>query len=162
MLDFKQTQHYCCVVIPSLDADGNLPPGIHPATWKELEAHCGSNPHRQLLLSGLRKAAVLLKSVGCRTIYVDGSFVTSKLVPSDFDGCWERTGVSLLALQAADPVLLMFGNRRAAQKAKYLGELFPADMVEGGSALTFLNFFQGDKNTGKPKGILALDLGSLS
>jgi hypothetical protein len=70
--------------------------------------------------------------------------------------------MSLLALQAADPVLLMFGNRRAAQKAKYLGELFPADMVEGGSALTFLNFFQGDKNTGKPKGILALDLGSLS
>ena len=50
----------------------------------------------------------------------------------------------------------------SGSKAKYLGELFPADMVEGGSALTFLNFFQGDKNTGKPKGILALDLGSLS
>jgi hypothetical protein len=47
---------------------------------------------------------------------------------------------------------------RAAQKAKYLGELFPAQMGEGGSGLTFLELFQVDKETGKPKGIVALDL----
>lgn len=69
--------------------------------------------------------------------------------------------MSLLMLQAADPVLLRFDNTRAAQKAKYFGELFPADMVEGGSGMTFLNFFQRDKDTGRAKGILALDLGSL-
>ena len=69
--------------------------------------------------------------------------------------------MSLLTLQAADPVLLIFDNRRAAQKAKYFGELFPADMLEGGSGLTFLNFFQRDKDTGRAKGILAVDLGSL-
>jgi hypothetical protein len=148
-------------MIPDLDADGNLPAGVHPATWAELEARCGSNPHRRLLLSGLRRAAEVLKVAGCKTMFVDGSFVTSKDVPSDFDGCWERAGMSLLTLQAADPILLTFDNRRAAQKAKYFGELFPADMVEGGSGLTFLNFFQRDKDTGRAKGILALDLGSL-
>jgi hypothetical protein len=148
-------------MIPDLDAEGNLPPGIHPVNWGEFEAHCGSNPHRQRLLSGLRRAAQLLKIVGCQTIYVNGSFVTSKDVPSDFDGCWDRRGMDLLGLQRADPVLLTFANRRAAQKAKYFGELFPADSLEGGSGLTFLNFFQRDKGTGKPKGILALDLGSL-
>ena len=148
-------------MIPDLDTDGNLPPGIHSVNWSELEARCASNPHRRLLLSGLRRAAEVLRVAGCKTVYVDGSFVTGKEVPSDFDGCWERGGMDLLSLQAADPVLLMFANRRAAQKAKYFGELFPADMVEGGSGLTFLNFFQRDKDTGRAKGILALDLGSL-
>jgi hypothetical protein len=148
-------------MIPDLDTDGNLPPGIHPVSWADIEVRCGSNPHRRYLLSGLRRAAEVLRVAGCKTIFVDGSFVTGKDVPSDFDGCWERAGMSLLTLQAADPVLLIFDNRRAAQKAKYFGELFPADMVEGGSGLTFLNFFQRDKDTGRAKGILALDLGSL-
>jgi hypothetical protein len=148
-------------MIPALDADGNLPPGIHSVSWPELEAHCGQNPHRRRLLSGLRRAAQLLKSVGCKMLYVDGSFVTNKNVPSDFDGCWDRRGMDLLGLQSADPVLLTFANRRAAQKAKYFGELFPADSMEGASGLTFFNFFQRDKDTGRQKGILALDLGSL-
>ena len=46
-----------------------------------------------------------------------------------------------------------------AQKRKYHGELFisslPAD-----SGLTFLDFFQRDKATGNPKGIIAIDLES--
>jgi hypothetical protein len=149
-------------MIPDLDGDGNLPPGIHPVTWTELVTHCGTNPHRRRLLSGLRRAAGVLKNVGCPRIYVNGSFVTNKDVPSDFDGCWERGGMDLLRLQIEDPVLLTFANRRAAQKAKYFGELFPAELVEGGSGLIFLNFFQRDKDTGGAKGILALDLGSLS
>jgi hypothetical protein len=148
-------------MIPDLDADGNLPPGIHLVSWPELEAHCGRNPHRRRLLSGLRRALEVLKAVGCRTAYVDGSFVTNKDVPPDFDGCWERAGMDLLKLKAMDPVLLMFVNRRAAQKAKYFGELFPADSVAAGSGLTFLNFFQRDKDTGRAKGILAVDLRSL-
>jgi len=147
-------------LIPRLDPEGKLPPGIHPVTWAELEAHCGWNPRRRRLLSGLRRAAEVLKSVGCRTLYVDGSFVAGKPAPSDFDGCWERAGMDLLRLQAVDPVLLTFVNRRVAQKAKYFGELFPADTVEGGSGLTFLDFFQRDED-GNPKGILVLDLGSL-
>ena len=149
-------------MIPDLAADGNLPPGIHPVTWGELVGRCGFNPHRTFLLSGLKRAAEVLKLSGCKTLYINGSFVTAKEVPSDFDGCWERTGMNLMLLFAADPVLLTFANRRAAQKAKYFGELFPANQVEGGTGLTFLNFFQKDKDTGNPKGILALDLESLS
>jgi len=44
-------------------------------------------------------------AAGCRTAYVDGSFVTAKEDPEDFDGCWESEGVSLKAL---DPVLCDF------------------------------------------------------
>ena len=57
-----------------------------------------------------------------------------------------------------DPVLLSFGNRRAEQKAKYYGELFPSSAVADRQGATYLDFFQRDKQTGKPKGILAIDL----
>ncbi len=63
------------------------------------------------------------KKAGCRTVYVDGSFVTNKEIPGDFDACWEEAGVDPTML---DPVLLTFENGRTAQKAKYHGELFPA------------------------------------
>ena len=41
----------------------------------------------------------------------------------DFDACWEEVGV---APELLDPVLLQFDAGRVAQKARYLGELFPA------------------------------------
>ena len=55
-----------------------------------------------------------------------------------------------------DPVLLDFKNKRAAQKAKYGGELFPASISADGYR-TYLEFFQIDRN-GKEKGIVAIDL----
>ena len=75
--------------------------------------------------------------------------------PNDFDGCWNISGVDPTKL---DPVLLDFSDGRAAQKAKYLGELFPAEIPEGASGRTFLEFFQIDKHTGGQKGIVGIDL----
>ena len=73
-------------------------------------------------MDGLRAALENLKRAGCRTVYVNGSFVTNKYVPNDYDACWEEAGVEPEAL---DPVLLTFDPGRVTQKAKYLGELFP-------------------------------------
>lgn len=87
--------------------------------------------------------------------YIDGSFVTAKVVPADYDACWEITNVDPTRL---DPVLLTFDPGRAIQKAKYFGELFPASATEAGSGRTFLDFQQIDKETGDAKGIVALDL----
>ena len=109
-------------------------------------------------MAGLKAAMVNLKSAGCRTVYVDGSFVTGKEYPGDFDACWEREGVDPLLL---DPVLLTFDAGRAMQKAKYLGELFPASYIADDDGFSFLEFFQVDKETGKRKGIIAIDLGEL-
>ena len=36
--------------------------------------------------------------------------------------------------------------------------MFPAQLPNGTSGKTFLEFFQTDKRTGEPKGIIALDL----
>ena len=98
-----------------------------------------------------------LKDSGCRRAYIDGSFVTAKEQPDDFDGCWEVDGVDPDKL---DPVLLEFANRRAAQKAKYFGELFLANAVADPAGTRFIDFFQLDKD-GQPKGMIALDLKDL-
>ena len=56
-----------------------------------------------------------------------------------------------------DPVLLDFTDRKAAQKRKYHGEWFISSLPADGG-LTFLDFFQRDKATGNPKGIIAIYL----
>jgi len=134
---------------------GNLPPGIYWVTWKELVSTFGFTPRRVRLLTGLKTALALLKTAGCRSVYIDGSFVTAKSRPGDFDACWAIEGVDPDAL---DPVFLDFSHARAAQKARFLGEFFPADLPEGLTGKTFLEFFQTDRDTGAPKGIVALNL----
>ena len=109
-------------------------------------------------MTGLKAAMVSLKDAGCHTVYVDGSFVTGKEYPGDFDACWEEEGVDPIVL---DPVLLTFDNGRASQKAKYMGELFPASIMADGDGFSFLEFFQTDKETGRRKGIVAIDLREL-
>ena len=118
-------------------------------------ARYGLSSHRLILLAGLKAALDGLRAAGCRRVYVDGSFVTAKEQPGDFDGSQEVDGVDLASL---DSVLLTFANRRAAQKRKYGGELFPADSAADAAGTSFLGFFQRDKGTGQPKGIIAIDL----
>src|SRR5712691_1806178 len=101
-------------MIPEPDEDGLLPAGVHRATWDEVVARCGGNPARDRLLAGLLDALRALWRAGCPTAWINGSFITTKEVPGDFDGCWESTGVDLAKL---DPVLLTFDPGRATQKA---------------------------------------------
>ena len=142
-------------MIPPFNAQGLLPPGIHWAVWDEVESRYGGNPWRQRLLSGLSAALGNLKEAGCSAVYVNGSFETGKELPDDFDACWVEDGVNPEAL---DTVLLTFDPGRATQKAKYLGELFPASIPADPEGLSFLEFFQTDKETGRRKGIVAIDL----
>ena len=89
---------------------------------------------------------------------MDGSFVTTKTVPNDFDVAWDPAGVDLLRLKILEPVFFDFANARAAQKAKFFGEFFPSSINADPAGNTFLEFFQIDKHTGNQKGIIALDL----
>jgi len=146
-------------MIPGFDDDGNLPAGIHTATWGEIVSRFGTTPYRRGLLNGLRTGIEMLANAGCQMVYLDGSFVSSKPIPGDFDACWESDGVDPNLL---DPVILNFANGRAAQKAKYRGEFFIAGIQEQGSGKLFVEFFQVDKNTGKPKGVVAIDLRRLN
>jgi hypothetical protein len=137
--------------------NGTLPSGIHSATWQQVEELLAFNDRRRELLAGLNRACEPLQQAGCQRIYIGGSFATNKEFPGDFDVCWEDDSVDFVKLKDLDPVLLDFKNHRAAQKAKYGGELFPASFDANGNGKTFLEFFQQDRD-GNPKGIIAIDL----
>ena len=106
-------------------------------------------------MEGLHEALQLLRAAGCRLVYLDGSFVTAKAEPADFDACWATDSVDDRKL---DSVFFDFSNSRARQKQRFLGEFFPANLPEGVSGKTFLEFFQTDKETGDRKGIVAIGL----
>ena len=115
------------------------------ASWDEFIDRFGTGNWRLRLAAGMRSAIDNLKEAGCLTVYINGSFVTAKEVPNDFDACWEEDGVDPTIL---DPVLLTFDPGRVTQKAKYRGELFPASATASGDGFSFLEFFQTDKETG--------------
>jgi hypothetical protein len=144
-------------VIPEFKSSGLLPLGVHWAEWSEIVKRYGTNVHRQRLLSGLDRGLKALKNAGCPMAYVDGSFVTDKDFPKDYDVCYETVGVTFSML---DPVFHEFANHCAAQKAKYRGEFRPAYVRAEGPPFyrLFFNFFQIDKDTGGPKGIVGIKL----
>ena len=135
---------------------GYLPPGVHDAKWCEVAGRFAGNSHRARLLGGLLAACRNLAAAGCRELLLNGSFVTAKALPGDYDAAWETEGVDPDRL---DPVLLDFANRRAAMKAKYLGDLFPASALAAPGVL-YRDFFTTDRN-GSEKGIVLIALGTL-
>lgn len=80
------------------------------------------------MIRGLRIAMEELKLAGCRTIYINGSFVTRKQDPKDFDCCWDPEDVDLDYLAINAPRLLNYFDRQA-EKAKYKGEIFRSDLL---------------------------------
>lgn len=129
-----------------------LPYGIHDATMNEVEERYAITEHRKLLFDGFQKGAEYLWRAGCRVIFLDGSFITEKEKPNDFDVCWDPTGVSPRQL---NPVFFDFSNKRAAQKKQFKGEFFPST-AKADSTSFFIDFFQIDKYTGTAKGIVRI------
>jgi hypothetical protein len=121
----------------------------------EVSNRFGTNERRRILLRGLVEAVELLRGAGCRRVFLNGSFVTAKEHPNDTDVCWDIEGVDPDAL---DPVFFDFADGRAAQKARFGGEFFPAQVPEGATGKTFLDFFQTDRETGEAKGIVEISL----
>lgn len=144
-------------MLPDVDSStGYLPPGAHAAPWSEVAARFNGNGHRTRLVGGLLAALRNLMGAGCRSILLDGSFISQKDLPEDYDGAWNTQGVDPYRV---DPALLDFTNGRAAMKSKYLGELFPASSFAAPGVL-YRDFFMKDRN-GVPKGVITIDLGSL-
>jgi hypothetical protein len=128
---------------------------VHQASLDEVEAAFATNFWRRELFGGLVGASKRLRRAGCLTILLDGSYVTGKPRPGDFDACWDPSGVDGRKL---DPVFLEFRNGRAAQKAAFMGEFFPSSMICTDVGRTFVDFFQIDRFTGKKKGIVSIPL----
>lgn len=145
-------------MLPPFMANGCLPPGVHSASWNEVAKRFGGTARRDVLLQGLLRAGANLHAAGARVLWLDGSFVTDKEEPDDWDGVWDPSNADLAKVDSVliDPADLAAGRYR--QKAKYGGELLVG--TETATGMPFQVFFQLDKN-GDPKGIVRLDLRTL-
>lgn len=143
-------------MLPNFEPDGLLPPGVHAVTWEEVWQRFSINDWRKGILAGMKQALTILYMAGCQRVWVDGSFVTEKELPGDWDGCWDPVGVDPGKL---DPAFLdpSPAGRRVV-KTKYMADLFPSSVRVLGKGLAFVDFFQIDKVTSRPKGILQLEL----
>jgi len=74
------------MLIPSLQEDGLLPPGLYMADMGEIAERFGrGTPQRRELFERLRMFVELARPCGALRMFVDGSFVTAKPEPGDVD-----------------------------------------------------------------------------
>ena len=72
--------------LPAFHLDGNLPEGVHAASWAELTEHFGGTERRQQLLHRLKQLYELASATTfLERFVVFGSFVTRKPEPGDVD-----------------------------------------------------------------------------
>jgi hypothetical protein len=130
-----------------------LPSGIWDATLEEVFTRFANNPKRLELFNGMKLGIENVFAAGCPQLFIDGSYVTGKPLPNDYEICWD---VQFVNPKDLDPVFMVFDNGREAQKIKYKGEYFPALWTEQNTGKPFLDFFQQDKESGENKGIIRI------
>lgn len=139
--------------MPDFTSKGKLSAGIHTATWDEFQNLLSYNSKRIWLLEGLTMLLIELSKVCCSAVYVDGSFVTNKEIPGDYDLCWKMEGV---IIEDLDPVLTNYTLQgKKAIEDKYRGDIRGAEFSVRETGVSYLEFFQHDRD-GSAKGIVEL------
>ncbi len=139
-------------MIPKFNKEGVLPEGVHDATLEDIERRFATTPIRKKLFRGFKLLVKDLASAGCRTLYLNGSFITEKQEPKDYDACWETDGVD----NTISPILRDIKTFKDERKRKYCGDIFYCAPELGAD---FLHFFQLGRD-GKSKGVIRIDLRS--
>lgn len=134
-----------------------LPEGIWETELEEIEQRLLFSGKRIELFDGLKQCLIDLKEVGCKVVFIDGSFVTSKLDPEDVDVAYSPyDGFSWDKLNELHPVFL---KNREERKRKYNCDIFDAYSEADNKQTIFRDFYQkieGIKNI--KKGILKINL----
>lgn len=147
--------------LPAFREDGWLLEGHHAATWEEISAHFGGEPgsRRNSLLSSLlswRDTACAKGLAGW--IILDGSFVSQKDAPGDFDlvFLYDEATEALVKHDAEAQALTDYQAYRAAG---YLGDVFalPASLQRLSPRLGGTDMFDFDRQ-GTRKGVVEVTL----
>ncbi len=140
-------------MLPTFKKSGLLPQGVHSCKWEEFLSVFTFNEHRKQVSEGLLRGLRALWKYGCRLVYVDGSFVTTKLFPNDVDVAFDNTYMDWKGLKKHHPEFFDIDRGDIIQKEKYSSHFFACNSFE----TYFIDFFQFDRN-GNAKGIVKLNL----
>jgi len=137
---------------------GFLEPGVYDLNWEDFKEIFTFNNHRKKLFAGLELAISELRAVGCSQVYINGSFITRKEFPEDFDICWDEENVNLELLTRSYRGLIDFGHKMKTIKQRYGGDIVPmTSIADEKKGIIFLWFFQEDRQ-GRQKGIIRISL----
>lgn len=142
-------------MIPEFNNYGNLPKGIHLVTISEFKKRFVNSIKREELFIGIERLMKDLRKFNCKAIYIDGSYVTDNPSPKDIDVLWEDDNIEYPFAELMLPILF---ESNIDIKRAYGFYVYPANYNVTGIGLTFLNFFQLDKASGTPKGIIKIKI----
>jgi hypothetical protein len=142
------------VLIPIFNEYGVLPEGTYECTIEELKERFVTNFKRKLIFEGFLKLIDKLKGIHCKTIYVDGSYVTDKALPSDMDISfdYEEWDFAILMLGAD------FTSNQEYFKTTYKCNLYPSNLIISPDQQCFKEFLRNIKYSDNKKGILRINL----
>lgn len=149
------------MTVPSFRDDGWLPPGHHTASWQEIVSRFGGRPNsrRAEIIASLlswRDAARAENLAGL--IILNGSFVSSKEAPGDFDLLFSYdTATDALVRTHAEARALT--DYQACRALGFLGDVFalPASLGKSSPTLSGLDMFDFDRK-GNIKGVVEVQL----
>lgn len=149
------------MALPPFREDGWLPEGHHGATWEEVALRFAGEPEskRSLVLAGLlRWRAAALEKGMAGLVILDGSFVSSKETPGDFDLVFLYDEATE-ALLRKDPEARKLTDYQACRALGLLGDIFalPASLQRVSPLPGGLDMFDFDRR-GRPKGVIEVSL----
>ncbi len=147
--------------LPEFRPNDWLPEGHHPTTWDEIAARFGGPPgsRRAAVLSGLLewRDAVRAKGMGGRLI-LDGSFISKKAAPGDFDLFFLYDGDTEVLLKT-DAEARALTDYQSCRAAGFQGDVFalPLSLREISPLLGGTDMFDSGRQ-GIPKGVVEVTL----
>ena len=147
--------------IPAFFEDGWLPEGHHQATWEEIADQFGgvAGSRRAAILSGLLRwrNAVRDKGMGGRLI-LNGSFISEKSEPGDFDGIFVYNGFSTKLIALDRDALALVDNAHC--KSYFYGDIwaFSEQAIRDFPQFCRVDGLDRDKVTLRLKGVLEVEV----
>lgn len=143
--------------LPLFRGDGWLPAGHYRTTWEEVIARFGDQ-------AGSRRAVVMLSLLRWRDearaaglaglIILNGSFVSRKEAPGDFDLVFFYDEASEKLIKSDNNVRMLI-DMQACHKAGFRGDIFalPLSLQSISPLLCGMDMFDRDRQ-GQPKGVV--------
>lgn len=135
----------------SFNSNGHLHNTVE-LTLAELEQHFGTNEWRKVRIKNALIFLEIFSVCGCQTVYIGGSFISTKINPDDIDLCFDLQNVDYNKLGEVFPDFLDF-NKIGEIRRNFKCHILHFDK----NNLQYLRMLEKDKN-GNQKGLVKINL----